>query len=139
MKKFLALSCGMMCLWSVLFPSAARSEPWINVKIMGVEEGVWDSHHKKPCFKITVGVQAGEVTRATVKLTSQTNIGGKKFTPSSTQNVGSGGTVEFVVPEDWLGKPTTGNEISISALATGFYTRVEYQTVTYTEYVPVVH
>ena len=114
----------------------ADAEPWIKTQILKVDEGVWDSHHKKPCYKITVGVQAGECKRATVKMTSRIEKGGKKFTPSSTQNVGASGVVEFTVPEDWLGNPSTGEGIVFQADATGYYTVVEYQTVQYIEYVP---
>jgi hypothetical protein len=137
MRKFSVVVVVAFVLSAVLASSAARCEPWVRVKINGVEEGVWDSHHKKACYKISVGVQYGEVNRATVKLTSQAMIGGKKFSPSSTQNVGGAQTVDFLVPEDWLGSPGAADEIRFSALATGYYTRVEYRTVTYTEYVPV--
>lgn len=119
-----------------LFIPHLQAAPWIKTEILKVDEGVWDSHHKKPCYKITVGVQAGECTRATVKMTSRIEKGGKKYSPSSTQNVGSSGVVEFTVPEDWLGSPGTGDEIVFQADATGYYTVVEYRTVQYIEYVP---
>jgi hypothetical protein len=119
-----------------VFISQVQAAPWIKTEILKVDEGVWDSHHKKPCYKITVGVQAGECTRATVKMTSRIEKGGKKFSPSSTQNVGSSGVVEFTVPEDWLGGPGAGEEIVFQADATGYYTVVEYRTVQYIEYVP---
>ncbi len=119
------------------FLTHVQAEPWIKTQILKVDEGVWDTHHKKPCYKITVGVQAGECSRATVKMTSRIEKGGKKYTPSSTQNVGSSGVVEFTVPEDWLGNPSTGDGIVFQADATGYYKVVEYQTVQYIEYVPV--
>jgi hypothetical protein len=118
--------------------SQGQAAPWVKTEILKVDEGVWDSHHKKPCYKITIGVQAGECSRATVKLTSRIEKGGKKFLPSSTQNVGAGGVVEFTVPEDWLGSPATGEEIVFQADAVGYYVVVEYRTVQYVEYVPAV-
>lgn len=121
------------------FALPAPAAPWIQVKILNIEEGVWDSHHKKPCFKITIGVDAGEVTRATVKLTSRSNVGGKKKNPSSTKNVGSDGRVEFTVPEEWLGNPGSGNDVVFTAQATGYYTTIEYRQVQYIEYVPAGH
>lgn len=119
-----------------IFPPQIQAAPWIKTQILKVDEGVWDSHHKKPCYKITVGVQAGECSRATVKLTSRFEREGKKFNPSSTQNVGSGGVVEFTVPEDWIGSPGTGEQIVFQADATGYYTVIEYRTVQYIDYVP---
>ena len=126
----------LVCLAFALSCQEAQAQPWIKPQILKVDEGVWDSHHKKPCFKIQVGVQAGGCSRATVKMTSRIERNGKKFSPSSTQNVGSSGQVEFVVPEDWLGTPTTGDEVVFQVDGTCFYIQVEYRTVQYVEYVP---
>jgi hypothetical protein len=128
----------LLCLFSLICLSSVSAEPWIKTQIIKVDEGVWDSHHKKPCYKITVGVQAGECSRATVKLTTKIEKGGKKYSPSSSKNVGAGGMAEFMVPEDWIGSPSTGDEIVFMADATGYYTRIEYRTVEYIEYVPRV-
>lgn len=130
----IVLGCALISLL-LSVPAVGQT---INCRILEIEEGIFDNHHKKPCYRVVVGVEYQNLTRAEVKLTTKANSGGKKYSPSATRKVGSVPSVEFLVPEDWIGTPGTGEEIIFSAEAIGYYVTTEYRQVPVVEYQPVI-
>ncbi|MCA9416591.1 MAG: hypothetical protein KC931_16680 [Candidatus Omnitrophica bacterium] len=144
MRRFQLLF--LLPLLSIVIPSTvqAQEERWVSVKIIDIQEGVYDERDNKS-FQVTVEVQMVGCERATISLVSTAQVEGKERTWTTNDNFSaphSGRIVQqrtLLVSEASLRNPPVGVAIDFTVTARGYYKVREMRQVEYIEYVPVTH
>ena len=143
MRYFLTLLLGStFFLFSPHHAAAQQQERWIAVKIIDIQEGVYDKRGNKS-FQVTIEVQMVGCERATLSLVSSAMVDGRKrtWTTNDSFTASHAGRIvqqrTLLVSESSLRNPSVGVPIDFSVTARGYYKVRELQQVEYIEYVPV--
>jgi len=144
MRRFLLILGLPLLTLANLDLAQAQQERWVAVKIIDIQEGVYDDRGNKS-FQVTVEVQMVGCERATISLVSSALVEGSNRTWTTNDSFSaphSGRIVQqrtLLVSESSLRNPPVGVPIDFSVTARGYYKVKELQQVEYIEYVPVAH
>ncbi len=125
-------------------PAQSQQERWVAVKIIDIQEGVYDKRGNKS-FQVTLEVQMVGCERATISLVSSAQVEGRNrtWTTNDSFNAPHAGRIvqqrTLLVSESSLRSPPVGVPIDFSVTARGYYKVKEMRQVEYIEYVPVAH